>query len=139
MVNDTSLVWLVAEDSDDDFVLLQRACRRLKPVPTLRRAKDGLEAQEYLAKDGPFNDRSAYPLPSLVVSDLNMPRVDGLHLLAWCKGQASSNGIPFILLTSSDKQEHVDQARASGADNYFLKSASYERLVSTLAQISRRI
>jgi len=78
MQADGSILWLVAEDTEDDFLLLQRACTRLSPAPKLQRASNGAEAQQYLAGEGPFNNRDAYPLPSMVVSDINMPLMDGL-------------------------------------------------------------
>ena len=78
MRSDGSILWLVAEDSEDEFLLLQRACSRLSPAPKLQRASNGVEVQHYLAGEGPFNNRDAYPLPSMVVSDINMPLMDGL-------------------------------------------------------------
>ena len=138
MRSDGSTLWLVAEDSDDDFFLLERACSKLKPAPKLQRASNGVEAQRYLAGDGPFNDRAAYPLPSMVLSDLNMPLMNGLELLAWFKGQPWRSTIPFVLLTSSIDQNDRDRARERGADEFLTKPEGFGELVTTVAGISER-
>ena len=138
MKNGGSTLWLVAEDSDDDFLLLQRACSKLSVAPKLQRASNGVEAQRYLAGDEPYNDRAAHPLPSMVVSDLNMPLMDGLELLAWCKGQPWEPAIPFVLLTSSNDQRDRDRARDHGADEFLTKPGRFGELVATVAGISER-
>jgi len=138
MTSDGSILWLVAEDSNDEFFLLQRACSELSPAPKLRRANNGVEAQKYLAGERPFGDRSAYPLPALVVSDLNMPLMNGLELLDWFKAQAWKPTISFVLLTSSKDQNDIDQAQERGADEYLVKPGRFGDLEETVAGIWER-
>jgi CheY-like chemotaxis protein len=138
MQSDGSTFWLVAEDSDDDFFLLERACSKLNPAPKLQRAGNGVEAQQYLAGDGPFTDRAAHPLPSMVVSDLKMPLMDGLELLAWFRDQPWRPAIPFVLLTSSNDQSDRNRARERGTDEFLVKPGRFGELVSTVAGISER-
>ena len=139
MKSNPSMIWLVAEDSEDDFFLLNRACSRLNPAPTLRRARNGIEAQQYLAGDKPFHNRVEHPLPSVVVSDLHMPLMNGLDLLAWFKDQLWEKDIPFVLLTSSDDQTDRKRASASGADGYMVKPGRFADLVETVTSISERV
>ncbi len=136
MQGDVSDLWLVAEDSDYDFFFFQRACSRLTPPPKLQRASNGLEARHYLAGDAPFDNREAFPVPSVVVSDLKMPLMDGLELLTWLKDRAMH--IPFVLLTSSNAQSDRDRACARGADEYLVKPGSFEDLVKTVAGVWER-
>jgi len=138
MRSDGSTLWLVAEDSDDDFILLERACSKLKPAPKLHRATNGVEAQHYLAGDGLFNNRAAHPLPSMVLSDLKMPLMDGLELLAWFKDQSWDPTIPFVLLTSSNDQSDRNRARERGADEFLVKPGRFGELVTTVEGISER-
>jgi CheY-like chemotaxis protein len=138
MRSDESTLWLVAEDSDDDFFLFDRACARLNSPPKLRRATDGLEVKDYLAGNAPFNNREAYPLPAVVVSDLKMPCVDGLELLAWFKQQLCASRITFVLMTSSNAQSDRIRASEGGADEYLVKPGKFEDLVKTIAGISER-
>jgi CheY-like chemotaxis protein len=138
MRRDGSVLWLVAEDSEDDYFLLQRACSRLSSAPKLQRATNGVEARQYLAGEGRFHNRESYPLPSMVVSDLKMPLMDGLELLAWFKDQPWEPRIPFVLLTSSNNQSDRDRANERGADEFLTKPGSFGELVLTVAGIAER-
>jgi CheY-like chemotaxis protein len=138
MRSDRSNVWLVAEDSDDDFFFFQRASSRLSSPPKLQRANNGIEAQRYLDGEGSFANRDAYPLPSVVVSDLKMPLMDGLELMNWFRKRAKEMGISFVLLTSSDAQSDRDRASEAGVDEYLVKPGSFPDLVKAVIGIRER-
>jgi CheY-like chemotaxis protein len=118
---------LVAEDNDDDFFLLERCCNRIDPVPKLIRAKDGLEALSCLSTS-PFT-------PSLILSDLKMPRLSGIELLFWVKQQEGLNGVPFLILTSSRHDKDFKAAQELGVDDYMVKPSR----LSDLEVLARRI
>src|SRR5688572_6797734 len=87
-------LWLVVEDDDNDFLLFCRACSRaLSPPPCIHREKDGAAAQTFLCE--------YTGAPCLIVSDLNMPKMTGLELLAWIRKREELRRVPFFLLTSS--------------------------------------
>lgn len=121
MASNGATLWLVAEDSEDDFFLLERACHVCIPHRGFKGPKNGVEAQSYLSGDEPFNNRDVHPLPAMIVSDLNMPLMDGLDLLSWCKRQKWPQEIPFVLLTSSSDPTDRDRACRHGADDFFIK------------------
>ena len=125
-------LWLVVEDGEDDFLLLQRACSRLTPPPRLHWAKDGLEAKAYLARVGAYADRKEFPLPALILSDLKMPLMDGLELLDWVKHNRRLSEIPFILLTCSNARRDLDRAHELGADDYVVKPTELADLAKLL-------
>jgi CheY-like chemotaxis protein len=105
--------WLLVEDTDDDYLLFRRACcRAFDRQPTLRRESDGLAAIEFLAG-------GADP-PSLIVSDLKMPRLSGLELLKWVRGQPSVAQLPFVILSSSNAPQDREAAREAGADDFLI-------------------
>jgi CheY-like chemotaxis protein len=120
--------WLVAEDDENDFLLVKRCCGRLDPSPDLIWARDGQEAQQQLSKQ----HRQGLPPPSLILSDLKMPRQNGLELLRWTKQQHELANIPFLLLTSSDQPEDRRQAEWLGVDDYLVKPASLRELSQVL-------
>jgi two-component system, chemotaxis family, response regulator Rcp1 len=113
------MTWLVAEDEENDFLLLRRACRRLEPEPVLFRVKDGMEAVNYLS-----GRTAGRVLPELILADLKMPRMNGLELLAWCKRDAVLRKVPFIMLTSSNADQDRSKAAELGVDEYLVKPAS---------------
>jgi CheY-like chemotaxis protein len=125
-------LWLVAEDGDDDFLLLQRACTQIRPRPQLQWVKDGLEAQCYLAGSGRFADRHSFPLPDLILSDVKMPQLNGFELLAWVKTQPSLESIPFVVLSSSPLERDRDRADKLGADRYLVKEPNPAALSAAL-------
>src|SRR5262249_4934379 len=103
-------VWLLAEDDENDFILLKRALRRAEPKATLHWVRDGTEANEYLLRENRFSDRARSPLPSVILSDLNMPRCSGLELVQWVRQQGRFTTLPFIIFSASDQASDVDSA-----------------------------
>jgi len=128
-------LWLVAEDGTDDFLLLERVCAQIRPRPQLLWVKDGLEAKRYLAGDGKFADRENFPLPDLILSDVKMPRMNGLELLDWVKGQPSLRSIPFVMLSSSPLDCDRDRATSLGADGYLVKELNLRALSESLHRL----
>ena len=130
--------WLVVENEDNDFLLVQRCCAQLPSSPALIRVENGLEAQNYLSRfSGPCPATTAEP-PSLILSDLNMPQMDGLELLAWAKAQQSICDIPFIILTSSDSQTYRAQAEQLGVAEFLSKPLTLEELAAMVTMIEQR-
>lgn len=127
--------WLVAEDDENDFLLLRRAFARAAPQTKLQWVKDGLEAKKYLLGEAPFDDRNAYPLPSIILTDLKMPRCSGLELLAWLKTQPQLQYALLIVFTSSNVPSDQAAASALGAHLYFTKPATSDQLVEMLRRM----
>lgn len=129
------VTWLVAEDDENDFLLLKRAFNRAAPHTRLQWVKDGLEAKKYLLGEAPFDDRSAFPLPSIILTDLKMPRCSGLELLAWLKTQPHIQPALVIVFTSSNVPSDEAAASALGAHLYFTKPATSDELLEMLRRM----
>jgi two-component system, chemotaxis family, response regulator Rcp1 len=138
MQTNRSVLWLVVEDSADDFLLLQRACAHLSSPPVLRRLDNGVHAQGYLNREQEnwLTDLDAQP--ALVISDLNMPCMNGLELLAWFKGQPHLRRIPFVLMTDSTSPRDRHRARHLGADGFVVKPSEFIELIRTVQQVAER-
>ena len=117
---------LVAEDSEADVFLLQRAFRDVELPADVEFAHDGQDAIERLqARCQAPDDR----LPALLILDLKMPRRSGLEVLHWVRAQPALVSLPAILFSSSDRREDVERAYVLGANAYLLKPPSLvERL-----------
>lgn len=135
MISMDPVTWLVAEDDENDFILLKRAFNRAAPHTKLQWVKDGLEAKKYLLGEAPFDDRSAFPLPSIILTDLKMPRCSGLELLAWLKTQPQIQPALLIVFTSSNVPSDEAAASALGAHLYFTKPATSDQLVDMLRRM----
>ena len=82
---------------------------------------DGNEAVAYLAGTGPFSNREEHPLPCLVLLDLKMPGKGGLDVLKWLKGETALEGMPVIVLTSSNQESDIQRAYLLGANGFIIK------------------
>jgi CheY-like chemotaxis protein len=121
-------LWLVVEDDDNDFLLFRRACARaLEREPSIHRAGDGAAAKEFLAE-------SRRP-PCLIISDLKMPRMTGLELLAWVQQRDDLKRIPFVMLTSSHVEKDVAIAGQLGAADYQVKPSDFHKLVRLIKEL----
>ena len=129
-VSDFSL--LLVEDDPDDVLLMKRAFAKGKIANPLRVARDGEEAIEYLTGKGEFADRSRWPLPSLILLDLNLPRKSGHEVLGWVKRHPSLRTIPVIVLTSSRQSDDIQRAYASGANSYIVKPVGLDNLLEVV-------
>ena len=134
------LVILLVEDDENDQVFIRRALQRNGAAHTIVTVNDGEEAIAYLSGTAPFNDRARHPLPRLIVTDLKMPRMGGLELLAWLKCQADVGIIPTVVLTSSSDQADIANAFRRGASGYLIKPvhfAELEQLMRTVVDYWR--
>src|SRR2546427_3883125 len=101
---------LIVEDNPDDFMLLERAFARANIPARLHWARDGVEAKAYLSGEGEYMDRRRYELPSVVLADLKMPRMDGFDLLVWMRSKPLLRRIPYVVLTSSNQGPDINRA-----------------------------
>jgi CheY-like chemotaxis protein len=114
---------LLVEDDEVDIKALRRAFDNLKIANPIRIAHDGVEAWEMLA---------AIPRPFLIITDINMPRMNGLELVGKIReNEAFHDSIVFVLTTSNEEQDKID-AYNLNVTGYMLKSemgASFTRAI----------
>jgi len=124
---------LVVEDRDDDIAIIKRAMRKSEMKCDLSFARDGEEAIDFL-----WHTKSEYedaPRPDLILLDLNLPKVDGLDVLAKIKADDKLRRIPVIVLTISEQEQDMIRAYDSGAASFMHKpvdSKDFERLIQTV-------
>jgi CheY-like chemotaxis protein len=123
-------VILIAEDSADDYFLLERAFRRAGIEASMIRVRDGIEAQAYLSGEGEYHDRARYPLPDFALVDIKMPRLNGLEFLQWVRNQPGLRRIPIVMLTSSNEDRDIAVAYDLGANSYVTKPNSLADLTA---------
>jgi len=126
---------LLVEDDPDDILLIQHAFAKASLVNPLKIVRDGEEAVKYLSGSEDYSDRSRYPLPSLVLLDLKLPRKSGLEVLQWLRQQPNLKQIPVIVLTSSKESSDVRRAYELGANSYLVKPVGFEGLLELVKSI----
>jgi two-component system response regulator len=119
---------LLAEDDPRDAELFQAAIHSADVPLEIRHVSDGQEAIDYLRSVGPYDDRSLYPFPDLLVLDLEMPRLDGLRVLDWLREHPDCPQIPTVMLSGSGLAQDVKEAYCRGVKTYFAKPNDFRRL-----------
>lgn len=136
-MNPEKLKVLLVEDNPDDVTIVKRAMRKSDLKCDLYVASDGEEALDMLARKGEFEDT---PRPDLVLLDINLPKINGLEVLAKIKQDDQLKRIPVIVLTISEREEDMARAYDSGAASYMTKpvdSKDFERLIQTVQEYWR--
>src|SRR5581483_5474555 len=124
-----SAVILLAEDDENDVLLMKRAFSQAHIQNPLYVVQDGEEAIAYFKGEGAFSNRAEYPLPDLLLLDLNMPRVNGFEVLTWIRQQPGLSALRVLVLTSSDHMRDVNQAYRLGANSFLIKPHDFEDFV----------
>lgn len=128
---------LLADDNPDDLTLFRTALRKADvPEIRLQTVCDGEEAIAYLTGGGDFRDRSAYPLPDIVLLDLNMPRVNGFEALQWIRGDANFGLLIVHILTSSSRAADVNRAYELRANSFVTKPGRVSDLIAFIQELS---
>ncbi len=130
-----SRLLLIAEDSEDDYFLLERAFRKANFSNPVRRVKDGQDAIEYLSGASPYSDRTAYPLPYLLLLDLKLPIKHGFDVLEWIRHRDEVKVLPVVVFSSSQQSADIQKSYELGANGFVAKSTSVESLIDVVGAI----
>jgi two-component system, chemotaxis family, chemotaxis protein CheY len=122
MENYADLTILLVEDSPSVLELTKVFLSDLG-FEKIYTARDGIEALDRIRL---MHQRGGKM--DLIISDWEMPKLDGIGLLKKIRQNESLKGIPFIILTANDKKEHVLKAVQAGINNYIVKPVDPETL-----------
>jgi two-component system, response regulator len=125
---------LFVDDDGDDVRLTLLGFRLQKFEPHVVVARDGKEALDILISDC----EASRPLPLAILTDIKMPRMDGLELLRRIKSEPRLREIPIAILTSSDHEADRKEALRLGAGCYFMKPSdldAYAEIVSRIREL----
>jgi CheY-like chemotaxis protein len=123
---------LIAEDDPNDVMLLELAIRKNGITNPVKVVRDGEEAIEYLEGKGQYKDRERFPFPSVIISDVKMPRRNGLEVVEWVRRHPTCSIIPIVMLSGSRIQNDVLSAYRLGANSYFTKPSTLDELSELL-------
>ena len=118
---------LLVEDNPDDEFLIVRELKKHSVGNEISVARDGEEALEYLFATGRYADRDANNLPTVVLLDLKLPKVDGLEVLQTIRKDERTATLPVVMLTSSDEETDVIESYNLGANSYVRKPVDFDQ------------
>jgi CheY-like chemotaxis protein len=125
-------VILLVDDDPHDVVLIRLAFRKVGIIDTIELVKDGLEAMRYIRGEGIYSDRRRFPLPTLMLLDLNMPQTSGFDVLSWIREQPFVSNLTVIVMTGSQDSDDIQRAYRLGADSYLVKPTKFSDLVKMM-------
>ncbi|HMC85275.1 MAG TPA: response regulator, partial [Chitinophagaceae bacterium] len=123
---------LLIEDNEGDIVLTLQALKEAKVVNVVYVVKDGEEALKYLRKEGSYNDEET---PGLILLDINLPRLDGIAVLAEIKNDAAFMTIPVVMLTTSNAEKDIMESYRHHANCYITKPVDYQKFMDVVLAI----
>src|SRR5512135_1663948 len=130
-----SITILMADDDQDDCLLVSKAFKASRLCNDLRFVKDGEELMDYLYQRGNYADAALAPRPGLILLDLNMPRKDGREALKEIKSDPDLRAIPIVVLTTSKEEEDVLRSYNLGANSYITKPVTFQGLVDVIKSL----
>ena len=123
---------LLVEDNPGDVRLTKEALKEGKVYSNLHTVKDGVEAMEFLRRQGKY---SSVPRPDIILLDLNLPKKDGREVLQEIKSDAELRRIPVVVLTTSKAEEDVLRTYDLHANCYVTKPVDLEKFMGVVKTI----
>lgn len=126
---------LLVEDNDQDEKLILRALRKVNLANQVDVARDGQQALDYLFAEGEFSGRAGQPLPTVVLLDINLPRISGLDVLKRLRADSRTHLLPVVMLTSSDEEQDRLASYEDGANSFVRKPLAFGEFAETVARM----
>jgi CheY-like chemotaxis protein len=123
---------LLVEDNPGDVLLTRDALKDTKLKNNVSVVSDGVEALEFLRKQGKYANA---PRPHLILLDLNLPRMDGREVLEAIKNDPKLESIPVIMLTTSDAETDIAESYKLRANCYITKPTDLDQTVKVIKSI----
>jgi CheY-like chemotaxis protein len=128
--------FLLVEDNRDDALLLERAFKTLGASFSFSLCRNLSEAKAYLRGAGIYADRSKFPVPDLILSDLNIGVDSAIELLTERPEEPSIQNIPIIVMSGTAPPRELQATLASGARQVLEKPFDQSGLVLLLSNLA---
>jgi CheY-like chemotaxis protein len=125
---------LLAEDNPNDVELTIEALDQHNLANRVTVAHDGVEAMEYLRREGAFKDREPGD-PAVVLLDIKMPRKDGLEVLREIRSDPALKKVPVVILTSSREEQDLITSYDLGVNAYVVKPVDFPHFIDAVKQL----
>ncbi len=120
---------LIVDDSSVMRKIVERALRQAGiPLGAVLEASSGKEGLDALRREK----------VQLILSDINMPLMDGLEFLRTLRGERLAEGVPVVMITTESSEEHVRQAIAAGAQGYLRKPFTADQVKERVLPLVER-
>jgi CheY-like chemotaxis protein len=134
--NETITV-LIADDDSEDRDMIRDALRESRIMNELRFVHDGEQMMNYLNRKEQFEDALKYPMPGLILLDLNMPKKDGREVLSEIKSDPRLRQIPIVILSTSKAEEDIFRTYNLGVNSFITKPVTFDGLIQVMGEMGR--
>jgi CheY-like chemotaxis protein len=123
------------EDTRQDEMLILRVLKKINLANGVDVVRDGQQALDYLFGEGEFAGRAGMDLPTVVLLDVNLPRVSGLEVLERLRADPRTRLLPIVILTSSDEERDRLRSYENGANSFVRKPLDFTEFAETVARL----
>ena len=126
---------LLVEDNPDDEALAMRALRKSNLVNDIVVARDGVEALDYLFGTGTYEGRDTSQMPTLILLDLKLPKLDGLGVLRKIREDERTKNLSVVALTSSSEEQDMLDSYDLHVNSYVRKPVDFNQFTEAVSQV----
>ena len=126
---------LLVEDTRQDEMLILRVLKKINLANGVDVVRDGQQALDYLFREGEFAGRAGMDLPTVVLLDVNLPRVSVLEVLERLRADPRTRLLPIVILTSSDEERDRLRSYEHGANSFVRKPLDFTEFAETVARL----
>lgn len=126
---------LLVDDNEHDVFLIQRALKKSNVSAEIVVAWDGVEALDYLLGTGKYAGRDLNEMPTVILLDLKMPKVDGFEVLRQMRKDPRTKYLPVVILTASKEEVDIANSYALGANAYVGKPVDFDEFANVVYQL----
>ncbi|MDP2236564.1 MAG: response regulator [Bacteroidales bacterium] len=131
----TNKTILLIEDNLDDVELTLHAIRKNRIKNEIAVVNDGAEALDYLFGTGKYSGRDCTVLPTVILLDLKLPKVDGLEVLRQIRANEHTKFLPVVILTSSKEEQDIINSYSLGANSYVRKPVNFNLFAEAVSHL----
>ena len=126
---------LLVEDNARDEKLAIRALAKNHLTNNVIVVRDGEEALDFLFGTGVHAGRDSTDLPTIVLLDLKLPKIDGFEVLSRIRSNEKTKRLPVVILTSSDEENDLMKSYDNGANSYIKKPVDFQQFVDVVQKL----
>lgn len=126
---------LLIEDNIDDIDLTLRALKKNNIRNEVIVVHDGVEALEFLFGKGQYANRNVEDLPTVVLLDVKLPKVDGMEVLRQIRANELTKYIPVVILTSSKEEQDLINGYSLGVNSYVRKPVDFNQFAEAVSHL----